>query len=77
MNLPIIPGQNNNGKNGASVVSVPASTGINTSPAAIFAAMTDVIFPFALRKYPVCIFNHHDCIIHNNAQVQIAMQTVQ
>ena len=38
MNLPITPGQNNNGKKGANVVSVPANTGRNTSPAANLAA---------------------------------------
>ena len=37
INLPITPGQNNNGKKGASVVRVTATTGKNTSPAANFA----------------------------------------
>ncbi len=41
----MIPGQNNNGKNGARVVSVPASTGIKTSPAAIRAEIVDVSLP--------------------------------
>src|SRR6266436_1241346 len=38
INEPITPGQNSNGKNGASVVNVPARTGANTSPAAFLAA---------------------------------------
>ena len=46
MNLPMIPGQNSKGKNGARVVSVPANTGINTSPAAIFAETVADSFPF-------------------------------
>src|SRR4051794_9790583 len=37
MNLPMMPGQNSNGKNGHNVVSVPARTGTNISPAAIIA----------------------------------------
>ena len=45
MNLPMIPGQNNSGKKGASVVNVPAKTGTNTSPAAIRAAIAEDIFP--------------------------------
>ena len=40
MNLPTTPCQNANGKNGASVVSVPDKTGRNTSPAAFFAEST-------------------------------------
>ena len=39
MNLPAMPGQKSNGKNGAIVVSVPANTGANTSPAAALAAV--------------------------------------
>ena len=50
MNLPIIPGQKSNGKKGASVVNVPASTGINTSPAAIRAEMVAEIFPFPSKN---------------------------
>ncbi len=34
MNSPTIPGQNNNGKNGAMVVKVPDNTGKKTSDAA-------------------------------------------
>ena len=45
MNLPMMPGQNSNGKKGASVVSVPANTGTNTSPAAIRADTVEDIFP--------------------------------
>jgi len=41
----MMPGQNNKGTNGASVVSVPANTGTNTSPAAYLAASTAEIFP--------------------------------
>ena len=40
-----MPGQNNSGKKGANVVSVPASTGTNTSPAAVLAAMLMVSLP--------------------------------
>ena len=68
MNLPIMPGQNNNGKNGASVVSVPANTGINTSPAAIIADVGAVSLPLPLYKYPVRVFNYHDRIIYNNSK---------
>ena len=50
MNLPIMPGQKSKGKKGASVVSVPASTGINTSPAAIRAEMVAEIFPFPSKN---------------------------
>ena len=56
MNLPIIPGQNNNGKKGASVVSVPASTGINTSPAATMADFSEVSLPFACINIR-CVFS--------------------
>ena len=38
MNLPTMPGQNNNGKNGATFTNVPVSTGQKTSPAASFTA---------------------------------------
>ena len=38
MNLPMMPGQNNSGTNGASVVNVPENTGKKTSPVACFAA---------------------------------------
>ena len=50
MNLPMIPGQNNNGKNGAKVVMVPANTGINTSPAAILAEVVAVSLPLPCTK---------------------------
>ena len=50
MNRPIIPGQKSNGKKGANVVSVPANTGTNTSPAAILAAVMVDIFPLASVK---------------------------
>ena len=56
MNLPIIPGQNNNGKKGASVVMVPANTGINTSPAAILAEVVAVNFPLPATKI-LCVFS--------------------
>ena len=41
----MIPGQNNKGKKGANVVMVPANTGTNTSPAAIFADVVAVNLP--------------------------------
>ena len=50
MNLPMIPGQNSNGKNGAKVVMVPANTGINTSPAAILAEVVAVNLPLPCTK---------------------------
>ena len=56
MNLPMIPGQNNNGKKGASVVIVPANTGINTSPAAIFAEVVAVNFPLPATNI-LCVFS--------------------
>ena len=46
INSPIIPGQNNNGKNGAIVVNVPENTGTITSPAAILAAVLISCFPW-------------------------------
>ena len=46
----MIPGQNNNGKNGAKVVMVPANTGINTSPAAILAEVVAVSLPLPCTK---------------------------
>ena len=49
MNFPMMPGQKSNGKKGARVVTVPAKTGINTSPAAIRAAI-----PVGMRPFP-CI----------------------
>ena len=76
MNLPIRPGQNNKGKNGASVVSVPASTGIKISPAATFAAMTEVDFSFTLSKDPMRIFDHDNSVIYDDPQVQKAKQRV-
>ena len=54
INEPIIPGQNNKGKNGAKVVIVPASTGRNTSPAAFLAAVLIGTFPFAKI---LCVFS--------------------
>ena len=56
MNFPMMPGQNNNGTNGARVVSVPASTGMKTSPAAYFAASTAEIFPLPCEKI-LCVFS--------------------
>ena len=56
MNLPIIPGQNKRGKNGASVVNVPARTGTKISPAAIFAAFIEDIFPLLLTNIR-CVFS--------------------
>ncbi len=56
MNLPMIPGQNNNGKNGAKVVMVPANTGINTSPAAILADVVAVSLPLPCTKIR-CVFS--------------------
>ena len=47
MNLPMIPGQNKRGKNGARVVTVPDSTGTKISPAALLAACSTGILPFA------------------------------
>ncbi len=38
MNEPVTPGQNNSGKNGANVVSIPAKTGRKTSAGAYLAA---------------------------------------
>ena len=46
INLPIMPGQKSKGTKGARVVSVPESTGKNTSPAAAFAALTIGTLPF-------------------------------
>ena len=56
MNFPMIPGQNNNGKKGAKVVTVPANTGTNTSPAAIFAEVVAVNLPFPCTKIR-CVFS--------------------
>ena len=56
MNLPMIPGQKSNGKNGARVVMVPARTGINISPAAIFVARFTPIFPLPSVKI-LCAFS--------------------
>ena len=41
----MMPFQNSKGKNGASVVAVPAKTGMNTSPAASLALLIILIFP--------------------------------
>ena len=54
MNLPMMPGQNANGKNGESVVSVPVNTGTNTSPVAIFAAFLIGTFPLSKIR---CVFS--------------------
>ena len=54
MNFPIVPCQNANGKNGASVVKVPDKTGKNTSPAASLAAFMIGILPFAKSR---CVFS--------------------
>ena len=56
MNLPMIPGQNSKGINGASVVTVPANTGTNTSPAAKRAASSDEIRPPPWEKIR-CVFS--------------------
>ena len=40
-----MPGQKSSGKKGASVVRVPASTGMKTSPAAIIADFSELILP--------------------------------
>ena len=53
---PIIPGQKSKGKNGASVVRVPASTGIKTSPAAILVAVFMGIFPLPSTNI-LCVFS--------------------
>ena len=52
----MMPGQNNNGKKGAKVVTVPANTGMNTSPAAIFADVVAVSFPLPCTKIR-CVFS--------------------
>ena len=52
----MMPGQNNKGKNGASVVNVPANTGINTSPAAIMADLDEEIFPLPSKNIR-CVFS--------------------
>ena len=54
MNFPIIPFQNNKGKNGAKVVAVPANTGINTSPAASLALLIIGTFPLLNIR---CVFS--------------------
>ncbi len=72
-----MPGQNSNGTKGARVVSVPANTGTNTSPAAIIALLVRIRFAFTFGKYPVRIFDYHDSIIHNNTQAKQQAQTVQ
>ena len=54
INLPITPCQNASGINGARVVMVPAKTGRNTSPAAIFAAFLIGTFPLAKI---LCVFS--------------------
>ena len=51
-----MPGQNIRGTKGANVVSVPASTGIKISPAAIFAAMMELILPLPSIKIR-CVFS--------------------
>ena len=56
INFPMMPGQNNNGKNGANVVKVPANTGTKTSPAAILAEVVMGIFPLPCIKIR-CVFS--------------------
>ena len=56
MNLPIMPGQNNSGKKGANVVSVPANTGMKTSPAAIRAEIVEFSLPLLSKKIR-CVFS--------------------
>lgn len=69
MNLPMMPGQNKSGKKGANVVSVPANTGINTSPAATLAEKAVLSLPFPSTNI-LCIFDYHNRIIHNNTQAE-------
>ncbi len=52
----MMPGQKSNGKNGASVVNVPASTGMKTSPAARFVARLMGTLPFPSTKIR-CVFS--------------------
>ncbi len=54
MNLPINPFHKRRGKNGASVVNVPANTGSHTSPAASFAERTIGTLPLL---YILCVFS--------------------
>ena len=56
INLPMMPGQNRSGKNGAKVVIVPANTGMKTSPAAILAAKLTLNLPFPSTKIR-CVFS--------------------
>ena len=56
INRPMIPGQKSKGKKGASVVSVPANTGMNTSPAALLVAISIGILPFPSTKIR-CVFS--------------------
>ena len=51
-----MPGQKSSGKNGHKVVSVPASTGTNTSPAAIIADVVESIFPLPCVNI-LCVFS--------------------
>ena len=50
----MMPFQKSNGKNGANVVAVPASTGINTSPAASLALRMMGTFPLLKIR---CVFS--------------------
>ena len=52
----MMPGQKSSGMKGASVVRVPASTGMKTSPAANLAASLALIFPFPCEKI-LCVFS--------------------
>ncbi len=54
INSPIVPGQKASGTNGASTTSVPESTGRNTSPAAILAALRMGTLPLSKTR---CVFS--------------------
>ena len=63
-----MPFQKSNGKNGAMVVAVPASTGIKN-----FAGSSLGSFyyrHFAIVINPVGIFNHYNGVIHYDAQTK-------
>lgn len=71
----MIPSQNASGINGASVVSVPESTGRKTSPAASFAAFI-IPIPWFSKRYGVYFLlqqSHH----LQQFQVQVEMRKVQ
>ncbi len=54
MNFPITPGQKARGTKGANTTKVPDNTGMNTSPAAIFAALRIGTFPLSNTR---CVFS--------------------